>query len=218
MKMTRNMLAGFALILLFGPGIHAQDLSTYRKFSLGANLQDLSKKIFQNPADADVIERSPAMIQELSWRPSTESDPVDKVVFSFYNGSLYKIAVTYNDAATQGLTAADMVRAISATYGPATTPIVETDPSTSLNYRAQDSPISKWENAQYAIALIHTSFFNRFQLVMVARQLDDNAEAAIVEAAKQQKEEAPQKEIARAKKEADDLEVAREKNVKAFRP
>ena len=39
-----------------------------------------------------------------------------------------------------------------------------------------------------------------------------------MEAAKQQKEDAPQKEIDRAKKEADDLEVAREKNVKAFRP
>jgi len=218
MKMTRNILVGFALILFFIPEIHAQDLSAYRKFALGATLQDLSKKIFQNPADADVIERSPAMIQELSWRPFTESDPVDKVVFSFYNASLYKIAVTYSDAATEGLTPADMVRAISATYGPATTPIVETDPSPSLNYHAPESPISKWENAQYSIALTHTSFFNRFQLVIFSRQLDDKAEAAIAEAAKQQREDAPQKEIAREKKVADDLEVAREKNVKVFRP
>jgi hypothetical protein len=218
MKMTRNILLGFALILLFVPKIHAQDLSTYRNFSLGASLPDLSKKIFQHPADADVIARSPAIIQELSWRPFAESDPVDKVIFSFYDGGLYKIAVTYNDAATVGLTSGDMVRAISATYGPATTPIVETDPSTSMNSRAPESTISKWENAEYSIALSHTSFFNRFQLVIVTRELDDKAEAAILEAAKQQREDAPQMEVARVKKEADDLEVAREKNVKAFRP
>ena len=170
-KMTKNILFGFALILVSVPGIYAQDLSTYRSFSLGTSLPDLSKKIFQHPADADVIARSPAMIQELSWRPYTESDPVEKLIFSFYNGTLYKIDVTYSDSGTEGLTSADMVRAISATYGPATTPLVETDPSTTLNYRAPDSPISEWDNAQYSIALTHTSFFNRFRLVMLRKAI-----------------------------------------------
>jgi len=70
----------------------------------------------------------------------------------------------------------------------------------------------------YSIALTHTSFFNRYQLVMFTRQLDDKAEAAILDAAKQQRADAPQKEIDRLKKEAADLEVEREKNVKTNRP
>lgn len=218
MKITKRILIGLALILISVPEIYAQELSTYRGFSLGTSLPDLSKKIFQHPADADVIARSPALIQELSWRPSTESDPVEKVIFSFYNGVLYKIDVTYSDSSTAGLTTADMVRAISATYGPATTPVVETDPSSSLNYRAPETSISKWENAQYSIALSHTSFFDRFRLTMVTKQLDAKAAAAITEAARQQLEDAPQREIDRLKKEADDLEVTRAKNVKAFRP
>jgi hypothetical protein len=218
MKISKRILIGLALILIAVPGIYAQDLSTYRGFSLGTGLPDLSKKIFQHPADADVIVRSPALIQELSWRPFTESDPVEKVIFSFYNGGLYMIDVTYSDSSTAGLTAADMVRAISSTYGPATTPIAETVPSPSLNYRAPETSISKWENAQDSITLSHTSFFNRYQLIMVTKELDAKARAATIEAAKQQLEDAPQKALDRAKKEADDLEVTRAKNVRAFRP
>jgi hypothetical protein len=44
------------------------------------------------------------------------------------------------------------------------------------------------------------------------------AEAAIVESAKLAKEQAPQKEIARQIKEVDDLDIARQKNIKSFRP
>jgi hypothetical protein len=218
MKITKRIVIGLALILISVPGIYAQGLSTYRGFSLGTSLPDLSKKVFQHPADADVIVRSPALIQELSWRPYTESDPVEKVIFSFYSGVLYKIDVTYSDTSTAGLTAADMVRAISATYGPATASIVETDPSSSAKDHAPETSIAKWENAQDSITLSHMPFFDRFQLIMVTKQLDAKAGAAIAEAARQQLEDAPQKEIDRVKKEADDLEVTRAKNVKAFRP
>jgi hypothetical protein len=48
--------------------------------------------------------------------------------------------------------------------------------------------------------------------------LNGQAEAAIAVAAKQQRENAPHMEIARAKKEADDLEAIRLANLKAFRP
>jgi hypothetical protein len=44
------------------------------------------------------------------------------------------------------------------------------------------------------------------------------AEAAIVKSTKLAKEQAPQKEIDRQKKEVDDLDVARQKNTKIFRP
>ena len=204
--------------LFFAPLIHGQDLSKYRDFTLGTSLADLSKQVHQHPADADVIQQSPATIQELTWRPSTESDPVQKIIFSLYNGKLYKIAAAYNGSATEGLTAQDMVQAISAKYGVATTLVVETSSPTNLAYGAREAPIAKWDNAQYSVTLSVASFLNTFQLVMLIRPLNDQAEAAIMEAAKREREDAPQKEIARVKKVADDLEIARQTNLKAFRP
>ena len=41
------------------------------------------------------------------------------ILFSFYHDGLYKISVTYDRTSTRGLTAEDMVKSISAKYGPA---------------------------------------------------------------------------------------------------
>ena len=57
-----------------------------------------------------------------------------------------------------------------------------------------------------------------FRLVISSKRLDAQAEAAIVKFVKLEKQEAPQEEIARVKKEADDLETSRQKNIKAFQP
>ena len=126
MKMVRNIVICVATILLFLPLACAQDLSKYRNFSLGTSLIAVSKQVNQKPADASVIHQSPVLIQELTWWPmpsyqsSTSVDPVQQILFSFYNGALYKMIVTYDSSTTEGLTAEDMVRAISAKYGAAT--------------------------------------------------------------------------------------------------
>src|SRR5580693_9503796 len=52
----------------------------------------------------------------------------------------------------------------------------------------------------------------------ISERVNAQAEAAIVESAKLAKEQAPQKEIARQIKEVDDLDIARQKNIKSFRP
>ena len=52
---------------------------------------------------------------------------------------------------------------------------------------------------------------------MFSKRVNAQAEAAIVESAKLAKEQAPQK-IARQIKEVDDLDIARQKNIKSFRP
>jgi len=51
---------------------------------------------------------------------SYQSDTVEQILFSFYNGELYKISVTYDRSSTEGLTEEDMVKSISAKYGPPT--------------------------------------------------------------------------------------------------
>ena len=53
---------------------------------------------------------------------------------------------------------------------------------------------------------------------MFSKRLNARAEAAIAKSVKLEGQEVPQKEVARVKKEADDLETSRQKNTKAFRP
>jgi hypothetical protein len=53
---------------------------------------------------------------------------------------------------------------------------------------------------------------------MLSKQLNAEAELAIAQAVKLEKDEIPQVEAARQKKETDDLEAARQKNRKIFHP
>jgi hypothetical protein len=220
--MTRNILICLAASLLSVPLVCAQDLSKYRQFSLGTSLAEVSKQIDQHPSDAATIQQSPAIIQQLEWWPVplnvlTRPESVQKVVLSFYNRTLYKIVATYDNDATTGLTAADMTAGISASYGPPTKTIGEAGPRSDIAYGAVEA-IGQWEDAQYSITLSRESFLNAFRLVVLTKQLGAQAEASAIEAARQEQSDAPQKEIARTKKAADDMEAARQSNLKAFRP
>src|SRR5438128_9222049 len=101
----------------------AGDLSSYREFQFGMNLLAVAKQAGMKPAEAKVIHHRPALIQDLEWQPrhfpssSLEADPVKDVRFSFYNGELFRMVVNYDRHKTEGLTAEDMIEAISANYG-----------------------------------------------------------------------------------------------------
>jgi hypothetical protein len=223
MKLIRHISICVALMLLSGPLIHAQDLSKYRQFSLGASLAEVSKQIEQRPDNASMIQQRPATIQQMEWWPVplslfAKSEPVQKVTLSFYNRTLYKMEVTYDSDATAGLTAADMIGAISASYGTATKVTDDVAPHSGATYGAAEPAVAQWEDGRYSVTLSRDSFLSTFQLIVVSRQLNVQAEASVVEAAKQEREDAPQNEIARGKKAADDLETERQTNLKAFRP
>ena len=97
MKMMRNIVVALSLILLSAPMIHGQDLSKYRTFSFGMSLAELSKQVGQYPHETNLIHQRPAVIQELTCWPLLSSrspvgaDPVSQILFSFYNGELYRI-------------------------------------------------------------------------------------------------------------------------------
>ena len=212
------------VILLSTSQIHAQDLSMYRNFSFGMTLADISKQIDKKPSDATMIHERPALIEELTWLPiqpydlSRPAEPVDQILFSFYNGALYRMLVTYEDSATKGLTDEDMIRAVSAKYGVATRPVAAVvnfpmNPS----YKATEKVIARWEDSQYSLNLFR-SYGDTFALVMFAKQLDTQAGISIAESVKLEQQEAPLKEAARVKKGADDLEIDRQKNIKTLRP
>lgn len=222
MKLMRNIVICLGVMLFSVPLLCAQDLSKYRQFSLGASLAEVSKQIEQRTADAAVIQQTPAVIQQLEWWPVapnflTKSEPVQKVIFSFYNSTLYEIVATYDNNATAGLTNSDMVRAISASYGATTKAVSETSPHPEFAYGAVEE-VAQWEDAKYSVILSREASLDSFRLLVLAKQLNAQAEASIVEAAAQERTDAPQKAIALEKKAADDLETQRRANLKAFRP
>jgi hypothetical protein len=224
MKTIRNAAITVALVLAFAQTISAQDLSRYRSFSLGTSLAAITKQVGQNAHQVNLIHQSPAVIQQLThWPMDTSSspvaaDPVSQIVFSFYNGELYRIFVTYNDRATEGITEDDMVQAISARYGTAIRLYPEISLPTYDDYSQRDKVIARWIDSQNSVSLVSSSSLDSYGLVVVSRGLDAQATAATIESERLDKEEAPQKEIDRQKKEVADLELAREKNKKTLRP
>ena len=173
-----------------------------------------------------VIYSRPALIQELEWRPqplgaSSQTEPVKEVVFSFYDGKLFRIVVDYDRYETEGLTAGDFVDAISMTYGPPTTPAppVKVAPEA---YGSQQDVLAQWQDSQYRFDLFRSSYGPTFRLVGVMKTLEAPAEAATLEAKKLDDQEAPQRNAARVASEEEAAKVKSEKarlvNKPKFRP
>jgi len=224
MKTLRGSILCLVVLLFMAPLLRAQDLSKYRHFTLGMNLTNLLERTEQKMTDVKTIHGRPALIQELTWWPpnvsgtSLRSDSVEQIFFSFYNGELFKISVTYDRTATEGLTEADMVKAISAKYGPATIAAPEIESAINDRYDAKQKPVASWEDAQYSSSLVRSSFNDVLGLVVFSKRANAQAELAIAEAVKLDEQEGPKRETERQKKQVDDLEVARQKNQKSFRP
>jgi len=224
MKTLRNSIFYLGVVLLASPVIAAQDFSKYREFSLGTSVAAVLKRTDQAQKDVKVIHARPTLVQGLTWWPpavsgvSYRADSVEQMLFSFCNGELYKIAVTYDTNSTQGLTAADMVKSISAKYGPAT--VLGPTPDSALieGFSNSDKTIASWEDSQYFFKLIRSPFTNRFGLILFSKKVNAEAELAIADAVTLEKQEKPQREADLKKKEADDLEAERLKNQKVFRP
>jgi len=223
MKMMRNIVVALSLILLSAPLIFGQDLSKYRTFSLGTGLAELSKQVGPYSHYTTLIHPRPAAIQELTFwtlnssRPRVGVYPVSQILFSFYNGELYRIVVTYDRYDIEGLTDDDMIQALSARYGKATSLYPESSffptnyldgstdkviPSsfTSDSYRSADRVIARWEDSQNSVNLFSSTSRNSFGLAISSKRLDAQAEAAIFEFEKIEKREAPQVDIDRREK------------------
>jgi hypothetical protein len=205
--------------------LSAADLSSYRGLKLGMSLAAASKLAGSRPTDARTVQKRPAMIQEMNWelrpaQPNPKPDPVKDGLLSFYNGELFRIIVTYDRYKIEGMSADDMVQAISATYGTATKPTAEIPYHS--NYAEVAPVLARWEDSDYSYDLVRTGDRSSFALVLYSKRLDALARTSIVEAARLDAEEAPQRELDKQKKRDDDdrlaLDKARAVNKPNFRP
>jgi len=208
---------------------YSQDLSRYREFQLGMALQAVAEKIDARPSEVRVVHRRPALIQELEWHPqralmsSQQPNSVNDVLFSFYNGELFRMVVSYDPERTEGLTDQDMMDAISGTYGSGTQPPAKKILfSSSYIYNSSEAVIGRWEDSLSSLSLFRSSTQPRFGIVVLSKRLDTLAQSAILKAIKLDEQEAPQRASELLKEEIELARAAHEKarptNKADFRP
>jgi hypothetical protein len=223
---TRSALSSILALGVISAATVAGDLSKYRDCQLGTDLSAVAKQTGMSPSQAKAIHRRPALIQELEWRPqplgwSSKSEPAQDVLFSFYGGELFRIAVNYDRYGTEGLTTDDIVEAISAIYGVAVRlpALAETSQG---RYGDQEEVVARWQDPQYHFDLIRSSYGPSFRLVGILKRLEAPAQAAVLEAKRLDDLEEPQREAARIASEEEaaraKLEKARLVNKPKFRP
>ena len=235
MKPVR-ILAVCVFMLCSTHGLNAQDLGSYRTFQLGSDVASVSTAAGVAVADVKTLHQRPAVLQDLEYRPShwlpgslggssaASTDPVEQIVFGFYNDQLFRIVVDYGHDRTEGMTRADMIAAISAVYGAVRPQTSRARGGVRSRLEIESgSPVAEWGDSQHALVLYETSSYGTaFRLLLTDVRLANLARTAETQALRLDEQEAPQREVARQQKERDDgraAEVkARAANKGTFRP
>jgi len=231
MRINVNIVAlAVTAAALAGSVANAQMAPRYRDVQLGASLQTVLTTIGGSMLDVKVLHERPAKMQTLEWRPRSTlsqsrepADPVQLAVFSFYNDQLFAVTVDYDTRRTEGLSETDLIDSISATYG--LSPVA---PVRKRNDGANDGDpyaprvLASWKDPVYSITLLRTTYPTAFRMVLDFTELASIAKRADLEAVRLNALEAPGRELARVKKEADEQDAARVKsrgvNKPAFTP
>ena len=215
--MTRSGALLVAALVLSAVAVHGQASGHYRDFQLGANLDSIAALSGASASDASTVRDHPVVLRDLQWRRpysvgSGTTDSVQQIAFSFFNDQLFRMVVDYDRQKTEGLTDADMIEALSTMYGTTVKPIVKAanGPIDRIDQES-GTRIAKWGNADFAVVLYRTSYESGFRLVVTSTRLIVRVRTAEAQAARLDEREAPQRERARQKKEADDARVAHEK-------
>ena len=226
---VRSLLASVVLILSTASLSNGQDLSKYRSFQLGMNVDSVLAKIGMRRPDVRTIDKKPALIEEVEWNPNefstqqTLSKSLRQIRFSFYNSELYKMVVTYDYAKTDGLTTEDVIGALSTQYGKPTTPesLSVTVSAGGAAFADTQKVLALWEDTDSSYSLFRGTG-EPFGLLIVSKERNTAASAATMESAARARSEEAQKQADRRALEAADREAAQEKvrllNKKTFRP
>jgi len=220
--------SGPIAILVFGMMVSApalaSDLSRYRNFQFGMDLAAVAGHAGPNNYEMKVIHTRPALIQEIEWSPqplgsTSREESVQQVVFRFYDGKLFGIAVNYDRYKTEGMTDRDVIEAISTMYGTAETIAL---PAKAGHEGYDDEVVAVWQDPDYRFELIRTAYGPSFRLVGVSKRMQAAVQTATAEAKRLDDKEAPQREAARAASEKDmqqaKLDKSRLENKPKFRP
>jgi len=207
----------------------AADPGTYREFRLGASTADVIARAGAARRDVKKLHERPAVLEELSWRPpyasgrdANERDSVAGIVFSFVDNQLFKMVIDYDRSRTEGLTREDMIAALTEMYGPRSTSRASTPVRPAVDSLDTPTVLARWIHGDTSIVLQHSSYGGSFRLLILSVPLEALARKAQATAVTMDAREAPAREAARAKTQADAEKAAAEKtrttNKAAFKP
>jgi hypothetical protein len=215
--------------VLGGHPVLAEGPFQYREYALESSAASIAKRSGARESDITTSHERPAKIQELEWRApyarseSELADPVRDVLFRFYDDQLYQVVVTYDRDRMEGLTNDDVIEPLSAIYG---VPLLRHARAAGTvlpaDVLAEATVVAQWEDANALLMLTRSTYSPQLQLVLISKTLNERARAAIKEALRLDRQEAPQRELDQRKKEAADARMAGEKarvvNKAAFKP
>src|SRR5207302_943365 len=133
------------------------------------------KQIQMKASDARTDHDRPALIQTLEWdqvgysAPDAKISSVRSIRFDFFNGELSKMLVTYKPAETNGMIADDIIEAISAMYGMASTPGGAISISNYTSFEDEEKVLARWDDPQYSYNLYRSSYGNTFGLIAFSK-------------------------------------------------
>jgi hypothetical protein len=225
-------IAGLGVFLIMLP-LHAQDRPEYRDFRLGSPLAHVLGQVHLATSDVSLVHERPALLQDLRWTTpyfigetiEPQKDPVQQIVFSFFDDQLFRLSINYERNRTEGMTDADMIAALSGRYGLPVAPSKPTRASSTFVDRASvesTTAVAQWGDGDVLVALSRSAFTGAYQLVVTSTRLDTLARAANDEALRIEQREGPARDIARRKQDTDDARLAKEKarlaNKEKFQP
>jgi hypothetical protein len=227
MSGARILTMSIAWAVMAAPSASAQDLSRYREYRLGMSPLAVAGQAGIVP-ETRVVHDRPALIEELVWMAPASlgaegpEDSARRMLFSFYNGQLFHIAVSYAWDRTEGMTVEDVVGVLSMTYGPVAATAAGTGAAGSWGQASGDRIVARWEDARHSLVLIRPSYVSTFGLVMVSKPLEALAWAARIEAIRLDERDAPTRaRERREEQEGQDRareEAVRRANLATFRP
>src|SRR5947207_9675967 len=155
--------------------VSGQSRPHYREFELGGDLASVSALAGIAVSETKIIHQRPALIQDLQWRPpyaatsptAPSPDPVQQIMFSFYNDQLFRLVIDYDRDRTEGLTDADMIDAISSEYG-AMSKVPPKSVATSPVATDSGLRVARWGGTDYAVDLYRPSYASGFRMIVTS--------------------------------------------------
>ena len=205
-------------LALSAASVEAQDLSRYRAFQLGMTVAAVTQEARAPATAVRLVHRRPQPMQEFDWFPIEQPvagppEAVRIVSFAFYDDRLYQITVGYHRGRIEGLTAEDLVEAISNTYGTAIlrSSGLGTGRAAEFDESNDRTVVAEWRDQQFSVSLVGTRYPSGFELLLVARQPEGLARMASLEAGRLDLLEAPELEASRQRKRAEEDRATTEK-------
>ena len=186
--------------------VAAQGRPHYRAYAMGDSLLAISRQVGLPVIDATTTPAVSGAVQELRWHAryvrrgtAPSGDPVDRLVFSFYEHRLFRIVIDYAPDRTDGMTESDMVGAVSVLYGSPIRRTLAANADVTAPVRPAETLIAEWTSGDQSVALLALQGQTAFRLIVVSSALQRLAREAGAREAPADRPDWPSIEAARTR-------------------